>query len=99
MTTFHLAFPDEAAALAAFALVTAEPVATLADVPSWVRTAEGSCAIDVIGLVGADFGEVDGDGRPIVGFRVNLLLPDDAVLPEALVPAEVRPVPPLRVFG
>jgi hypothetical protein len=99
MKTFHLVFADAAAALAAFAAVTGEPVAGLADVPSWVWPSGRQCAIDVIGPVDAAAGEVDADARPIVGFRVNVLAPDDATLPDALAPAEVHPVRPTRVFG
>ncbi len=99
MKTFRLAFPDEPTALAAFVAVTEAPVETLAEVPPWVWPSGLQCAIDVIGLVDEAFGEVDATGAPIVGFRVNVLAPDDAVLPAVLAPVEVHPVRPSRVFG
>lgn len=99
MKTSHLVYSDEATALAAFALVVGEPVPSIAEIPPWLWSEGARCAIDVVGLVDEHFGEVDADGRSIVGFRVNVLTPDDVALPPVLADAEVRPVVPMRVFG
>lgn len=99
MRTLHLRFPDETTALGAFAAVTGHAVGALSEVPSKVEVNGLLCDVDVIGIVGAEFGEVDEAGGVIVGFRVNIWVPDEAVVPAALAPAVVTPVTPRRVFG
>jgi len=103
MQTVFLRFPDAVAALAAFRAITGDGADDLAGVPTIAIVSGLRIDVDVIGALEHDTGTVDAEGRaitePVAGFHVNLWMPDEAVLPEALAPAVVHPVTPSRVFG
>lgn len=103
MKTLYLRFPDEPAALAAFSAVTGKAVASLADVPSKVTVDGMICDVDPIGVLIRATGAVDAAGEPVFepveGWHVNVWMPDEAVMPEALAGVEIFPVTPDRVFG
>lgn len=103
MITLYLRFPNLQAALAAFSMVTGQPVDELAEVPSKVVVNGLLCDVDVIGPLTHETGEKDADGalvfEPVAGFHVNIWVPDDAVVPAELEPFRVFPVTPSRSFG
>lgn len=103
MQTIHLRFPDEASALAAFAAVTGQEVGSVSDVPSMVVVNDLRIDVLPIGPLTHDTGTVDQDGAPIVepvaGWHVNLLMPADGVLPDALAAVQVFPLTPSFVFA
>lgn len=103
MITIYLRFPNLQSALAAFSGVTGQPVEELSEVSSKVAVNGLLCDVDVIGPLTHETGEKDADGypilEPVVGFHVNIWVPDDAVVPAELEPFRVFPVTPSRSFG
>lgn len=106
MTPIYLRFADAAEALAIFnAIVGGDEAASLTDVPPVVFISGVPIYIDVIfgtGIVMRATGETttDDEGNSVevlalvAGFHVNLLLPDDVTLPDALVAHQIQPANP-----
>lgn len=103
MRTIYLRFSDEAAALAALVSIAGQDVALVDDGPSMVIVNDLRIDVLPIGLLTHDTGSVDQDGAPIVepvvGWHVNLLVPDEAVLPDPLPAVQVFPATPSFVFA
>ncbi len=102
MITLYLRFPNLQAALAAFSMVTGQPVEELSEVPSKTSVNSLLCDVDVIGPLTHETGEMDAEGypisEPVAGFHVNIWVPNDAVVPSELEPFRVYPVTPSRSF-
>lgn len=83
--------------------VVGQEVASVADVPSMVVVNDLRIDVLPIGPLAHDTGTVDQDGAPVVepvaGWHVNLLMPDDGVLPDPLLAVQVFPVTPSFVFA
>ena len=103
MITLYLRFPNLQAALAAFSMVTGQPVEALPEVPPKVVVNGLLCDVDAIGQLTHETGNLDAEGapvfEPVVGWHVNIWVPDDAVVPPELEPFRVYPLTPSRSFG
>ena len=102
MTTIFFRFPDESTALKVFSAVTGTEVTDISLVPSKVNVSGYLCDVDPIGPIYKVIGENDDGSYQVTkvdGWHVNIWMPSDGILPQSVIPFQIFPVTPERLFA